>query len=803
MRDLELDRTLGLGCLGCPLSCHTNPIKPQDPGSLFNKILLCAEAPGGEEEAAGLPFVGRAGRLLRNKLREEKINPDHIYITNTILCRPPNNRNPKASEIKACVPTLISKIKELNPQLIVACGNIALKTLTGQVGITRLNGKLIETKKSTDIDMVEGYPVMPMVHPAAILRQPRLLGEFITAVKRIPNILNGSIGQTLDLGSYTFLKDIENVRAAFRQILCAPAVAIDIETTSLDWADTKSIIKAIGFCIAEKSGYSMDLRIWTPEELNEIIDYIKRLFWDRRITKVLHNSKFDFDYLKLKFGIDVRPPIFDTKVAQFLCNELVSTGLKDMAWKWTRMGGYEKKYSTQKPEELEGDELLDYNCKDTDVTFRCYKALDKELVRENVREVFDNLLMPANFPLAGMEQRGIRINLERLEWVSNETNEVFDKIKSEMASHYAVKDFEKTSGLEFNPASTLHLRDVIYGKLKMPIPKHTPTGHPSVDKEAMDYLKDRDPLIRLVADYKEVQKIKTTYVEGIKKKIQNGRIHTRYLTWIARSGRTSSANINLQNLPHTKEDSVMERYNLGIRDMFIPDPNCEFNEADYDQAELRIMCIASNDQVMKYIFDNGLDIHEETAKTLFKVKKVSSEMRRQAKVINFGILYGMGATRLGYQLKIPQEEARRYIMEFFRKFWGVKKWKNRMEAFVREHGYIETLTGRKRRFPSIDGDLSAEDLRQALNTPIQGTASDILLYSLIGIEKMFKYYKMKSTLCAQVHDSILINVYKGERGTVRDICTSVMLKPPVDFKMCIPLAIDFSSGLSWGSLEKG
>jgi DNA polymerase-1 len=400
-----------------------------------------------------------------------------------------------------------------------------------------------------------------------------------------------------------------------------------------------------------------------------------------------------------------------------------------------------------------------------------------------------------------MERRGIRIDLKKFEWLENTTGDVFDAVVREMKRHLAVQLFEKKKG-DFNPSSTIHLRSVVYDILNMPITKKTGNGAPSVDRETMDGLAGRDPLIDLIIEYKEVQKIKSTYIEGLKDKIIDGRVHTQYLTHVARSGRTASSKPNLQNLPIAKEGSVMNKYGLHIRDMFVPDHGCEFDEVDYNQHELRIMCIASKDPVMKHIFTNDLDIHEETARGVFGTDNISTSMRRQAKVINFGILYGMGYSRLAGQLGISPNQARGYIRRFFAKYWKVRAWQSEMERFVRKHGYIETLTGRKRRFPGIDGVLSHDDVRQAINTPIQGTASDLLLYSIIGIAKRFKYHKMKSTLCAQVHDSLLINVFNGEGEQVREICHDVMLNPPVDFNLYVPLKVGFKSGASWGSLRK-
>lgn len=807
MRDSELDRIVGLECRDCPLSGSTKPIKPHDPKERWNGIVVVGEAPGSEEESRGKPFVGPAGIILRKVFKKEAgINLDHCFVTNCLLCRPPKNRNPKAAEIKECFPSVISKIDELTPKLIVAVGNFALKALTGKMGITKYNGTILETNQSAGVNMTGGYKVIPIIHPTAVKHNPRVMGEFVMGISHIPRFLTGQLVEPKDVGKYEFITDINRAKQVLRRIsadggLTVPlAVAMDLETNGLEWARQSTHIKSIGISYEDRRAFTIDFRTWTALELQEILQELRKILASKKILKVFHNAKFDMNFLHMKYGLETKPPIFDTKVGQYLCNELIPNDLKTMAWQFTRLGGFERGYTTDKVVDLDGAELHDYNAKDADITLRCYRELDKELEAENVKPVFHDLLMPVQFPLADMERRGIRIDLKKFEWLENQTETVFNAVVREMEKHDAVKSYTKTKG-KFNPSSTIDLRWVVYSSLGMPILKKTPTGAPSVDRETMNGLAGRDPLIDLIIEYKEVQKVKSTYIEGLKDKIVDGRVHTQYLTHVARSGRTASSKPNLQNLPIVKEGSVMEKYNLRIRDMFVPDHGCEFDEVDYDQHELRIMCIASQDPVMKHIFTSGLDIHKETARGCFGTNNVTDGMRRQAKIINFGILYGMGYARLAGQLGISLEESRGYIRRFFAKYWKVRMWQGEMERFVRKNGYIETLTGRKRRFPGIDGVLSNDDIRQALNTPIQGTASDLLLYSIIGISKMFKHYKMKSSLCAQVHDSLLINVFKGEREQVRDICHNVMLKPPVDFELYVPLKIDFKAGMSWGSLH--
>lgn len=763
-------------------------------GDINAELLLIGEGPGETEDLRGEPFVGDAGDLLRDAL--SKANITKWYMTNAVRCRPPENRNPTAKELKACYPRLLEDIKSMpNLKLIVLLGNIALQSFCRMKGISKYTGKTMT---------YGGYKIMPILHPAYILRNQKELKTFFDHIARIPNAISGTLVSLGDFGKYKIITTMAEWKELFKELRLRRKFVYDVETSSLFPFVEGSRIKCIGFSTKQYTASTLPVGYlsWSTKEWEEIYEDLVILFESETILKIGCNIKFDNLFMKEDLKINVKGTHWDIQISQFLLNENASRGLKDLAWAHTKIGGYETRLSTT-PDKAEGEELYVYNSTDSDITFRIYDHHREELAKETrLSFLFHNLLIPVSDVLVNMESAGIKIDPDRLLECEKNCDNVLVSINKQIKREDSVIDFERDHEGELNLNSPTQLRELLfkYEGLK-PIKKTKKTKVPSTDKEVLEELSNESHLCELLKDYSSYSTTKSKMIEELKKyKTIDNRIHTHYWLTETATGRTSSNEPNMQNVIKGEKDVI------GIRRIFIADPDCYLVEFDYNQHELRCMAEEAEDYAMIEALEG--DVHRTTASQLLNKDYnliTEDERKETGKVFNFGMIYGLTVWGIVKRLKCSEAQAEEYLSKFFTKYYKTKEWQQSVINFVQQYRYVESRTGRKRRFPLWGGrTLFRKDLeemyKKAINFPIQALAGDILLYSLLEINKLL--LNRKSTLNLEVHDSIICNIHKTEMDLIPQI-KQIML---TYFRKFIPfktqLAVDVKIGSDWGSLEE-
>jgi uracil-DNA glycosylase family 4 len=690
----KVDCTL---CEGCQ-----SPFMPPS-GNVNAPLLFVGEGPGSDEDMAGIQFVGRAGQLLREALN--KFGITDFAMDNVCACRPPDNRTPTRKEIDCCMPRLMNNIILMpNLRLVVPLGNIALQALTGQKSIMKLSGKLMPYS--------EGIQILPITHPSYYLRNQNEIKTFFDHIGRIPNALTGTLSMTSDLGNYIIIDDHLKWQELVEKIRYHKLFSYDVETNGLNPFVPDFKIKCIQFSTQPYEAYVLPI----PHHLHDQVHIdLANLFMSKRIGKCGHNIKFDNLCLWTVYGWQVNSTVWDTSIVAHLLNENESHGLKDLAWRISKLGGYENKLS-DRVDKVEGEELWIYGAIDVDLTERLRRIQVPEMAKDpDLDKLFHNLILPVNDVLTKMEKVGIRIDPVELDSCLERTDKYLNSLVKEIKGENAVQSFEEDTETEFNPNSHTQLREVLfkYEGLR-PLKVTDKTKAPSTDRETLDTLAAESHLCNLLSEYSLYSAIKSkTLGELYNYKTVDNRIHTSFYLDSTATGRTSSRSPNMQNVPKGKKDVIQ------IRKVFIPDDDFLLVEADFNQHELR--CIAEEAQDMVLLEALNGDVHRSTAAAVLgkKPEAVTKDERDKiGKVINFSLIYRVSAYGLSRGIGCEEDVAKQYIIRFFDRYSKTLEWMQKTEEFVRKNGYVKSRTGRYRRFPVWD-ELSPEAIRAAINMPIQ------------------------------------------------------------------------------------
>jgi len=528
------------------------------------------------------------------------------------------------------------------------------------------------------------------------------------------------------------------------------------------------------------------------------LEKLKPIFEDEKIKKNAHNMKFDYRVM-LNAGIETRGIEFDTMIASFLLNPgtrqhgldavtFIEFGFEKIS-KEDLLGKGKDKISFS---EVATDKLGIYSCEDADFTNRLQTKLKNPLEENDLIKLFTEIEMPLTIVLANMEQAGIEIDVPFLNKMSREMEKRILELEKKIFKH---------AGTEFNIKSTKQLAEVLFEKMEISTDaiKKTKTGI-STAADELEKLKDLHPIIGLIQEYRELTKLTSTYVNALPELVnpKTKRIHTSYNQTVAATGRLSSSDPNLQNIP------VRTELGREIRKAFISAKGSKLIALDYSQIELRLTAHLSGDKKMIEAFENGADIHTATAAEINQVKleEVTKQMRSEAKAINFGVLYGQGAHGLAQAAGVPYWRAKEFIDQYFVTFTGVRKYLDNSIKEAQEKGYAETLLGRRRYLPELHSSVmmvkkAAE--RMAVNTPVQGTAADMIKKAMVEVYAELKNYSNEAVMLLQVHDELILEV-KDEAvekiaKKVKDIMENVM-------KLKVPIIVDVKVGDSWGEMEK-
>jgi DNA polymerase-1 len=595
---------------------------------------------------------------------------------------------------------------------------------------------------------------------------------------------------------YKIVSNVKDAKQLAEKLKKSELFVFDTETDSLDQFE----LSIVGASFSTKIGEGIYVAI-NPGKMftdgkermsqDDFVKIFKPVFENKKIKKVCQNGKYDISVLR-SVEIKVNNFYFDTMLASYIIDADQKHGMDELAEKYlnykpislTELLG--KKIDPSKIYDVDRDELTDYAAEDADVTFQLYKKLDKELQKEKLNKIAYDVEFPLAPVLEDMEYEGIKIDKKALDKFSKDLQKMLDGY---------TKKIYKSAGEEFNINSTKQLQVILYEKIGLTSGRKTKTGY-STDARALENLKGQHEIIDYILEYRQAAKLKSTYADALPNLIkpQTGRVHTSFNQTVASTGRLSSLDPNLQNIP-IRTDMGKE-----IRKAFVPrDKDHLLLSADYSQIELRIMASICGDEGMTKAFKKVEDIHRSTAALVFMVDPddVTPDMRRRAKEVNFGILYGIGAFGLKTRLGITQAHAKEIIETYFNTFKRVKEYMDGSVASAREKGYAETLLGRRRYLRNINNNnhfVRQFEERVAINMPIQGSAADMIKIAMIKIHKELEKRKSKTKMVLQVHDELLFDAHKDEVDELTPVIKKLMENA---LPLKVPVVVDTGVGTNW------
>lgn len=649
---------------------------------------------------------------------------------------------------------------------------LEFRTLTQQLNhlVSKMNPVMTHTEQ---LDLF-GHPSAPTDTPL-----PQLPGEIRTTV----------------VDTAEKLADLVSILNRAEQI------AFDTETTSTDVMRAKLV--GISLAVDSDSGFYIPVghQEGCQLPLEEVLDALREPLTDPNIGKVGHNLKYDYLMLR-KNGLTVTPLTFDTMIAEWLINPAShNLGLKNLAW--VRLG-----YEMTQIEALIGtgrnqktmdcvaiQQAAGYAAADAAICLRLIPELSEELEAQGAAELFQTMEMPLISVLAAMEETGILLDQDFFKHFSKELETRLADIADQI--------FERC-GYEFNLNSTQQLSDALFVQLGLEPPdrtRKTASGHYSTAAAVLEAMAGQHPVTDLILEYRELEKLRSTYVDSLPQQInpQTNRVHTSFNQTGTVTGRIASSDPNLQNIPTRTE--IGRR----VRNGFIAQPGWQLLAVDYSQIELRIVAHMSQDEAMLAAFRAGQDIHATTAAAVHNIhlSEVTPEMRRHAKAINFGLIYGMSAFGLTNATDLTLGEAETFIETYFKKFPGVQVFLESLKTGAADKGYVETLLGRRRYFPNLERGagyaIRQREEREAINAPIQGTAADIIKIAMLKLPDALRKAKLQARMQLQVHDELIFEVPQEELDATTTLVQDVMENAyPLD----IPLSTEAKAGLSWGGMTK-
>ena len=590
---------------------------------------------------------------------------------------------------------------------------------------------------------------------------------------------------------YQRIESFEELKLLVEKMMKQEIVAFDTETEGLNALETD--IVGISFSWQKGIGYYLPIKN-NKSAHEKSFEILRPFFESTEIIKVGHNIKFDIQVLH-KYNVKVSSPIYDTMVAHYLINPDMRHNLDTLSESYLNYSPISiesligKKGKNQiSMRDVSIDKITDYASEDSDITLQLKSIFDKEIEVNNLSKIFYDIEIPMINVLSEMETEGIKIDTSYLEKLDKEFEEDLEKLK---------KEIFKKSGEEFNLNSPKQLGEILFDKLKLVSkPKKTKTGQYSTSEEVLSSLANDHKIIEDILEWRSLDKLQNTYVKSLPNEVSSltNRVHSSFNQTVTTTGRLSSNNPNLQNIP------IRTANGQKIRRAFIPrGSDYILMAADYSQIELRVIASMSNEENMIDAFVNNQDIHTMTASKIYNVdpENVTREQRGNAKTVNFGIIYGVSAFGLSQQTDLNRSESKVMIDNYFLNYPGLKKYMSDQIDFARNNGYVETIMGRRRYLQNINSQnnmLRSSSERNAINAPIQGSAADIIKIAMININSELKKQSLKSKMLLQVHDELVFDVHKSEKDQIKDIVKTTMESA---VKLKVPLKIDLEFGKNW------
>jgi uracil-DNA glycosylase family 4 len=874
-------------CQKCPELCQKRRNVVNGSGPLNAKILIVSEWPGAPEDRTGDIWSGPIGDALKPLLLKAGINPMEVFLTTTIRCYPkappstnkhaPRVRDPKKEEIEACADYLDQEIAAIQPNVIVPMGTVAARRIFGKV-------TTIKSTRGAEV-WSEKYncKVIPIYHPLVLNRLPEYEGFTVEDLRRIKRSSEYKEPTPKKTGQYVIVDTEKKFDDLLKRLSTVDAFSYDIETSGLNFLQDKVLCVAFSW----KSGTACVLPITRYEAKNETVtEMVKRKtrkkvngawvetgfkeipktkeividqyfpYWGDKqdqileklkavfandVVKIAHNGKFDNKFLNVQLGFTINRFVFDTMLAHHLLNENAEGmhDLKECAWNYTEMGGYdeplekwfEERGITRKkrnyahvPPEI----LYPYAGMDADVTFQLYELFKPRLEAEQLQSIFGRLVMPLSQTLMEAEVVGVRLDQEYLEKYKKIVTAEIARREEELrlkCSNYNILDIVEKN---YNFNSNDQLADIFFNKLKLPVVKTTAkSGKPACDEEVLKTLAPMHEIPALVKEYREVTGVLSKYIDGLEKRLDhNYRLHSNFLIHGTVTGRLSSSDPNLQNIPRdplfipdVNGDAVDKKGNKGyeikIKNLFVPEPGSIWVEADYAQAEFRHWANYSKDQDMIrdiIAADNGTgpDIHKKTASIAWNIpiEQVTKQQRDAAKRIVFGIMYGRQAESIAEQLTLdtgvpfPLEDAQKIIDQFLARYPVASEWLELAVLTVQKYGQIRDIFGRLRRLPGINSAIDyirQEHERLAMNSPIQAAASDMNCNAANRIRRAFKEKNVNGRILILVHDAIYCEIAQEDSERGISIMREEMERPIEG--VIVPMRAEVKTGDRWGKVK--
>lgn len=663
-----------------------------------------------------------------------------------------------------------------------------VRELFDEIEFKRLYDNLVRAFNSQNEIAPVGGDKTPMPSNTGKAVQLDLFANYEEQEQDIHSIKN-SINNTEHF--YQLIDNEKAQQLLVENLLKKTAVCFDTETTSLNELEAELV--GMSFCYQKGLSYYVPLSN-NRDECLATLDIFRPFFENESILKIAHNLKYDYKVLH-QYGIEVKGNIFDTMIAHYLMNPDGRHGMDYLSSVYlnyepisieTIIGKKGKKQDSFRNADLRVQ--TNYAAEDADVTFQLYELFSPQLKKENLEDLFYKVEMPLMKVLAKMELAGISLDVNWLEQESKDLQE--DLLNLEQ------KIFELSGEESFNLNSPKQLGDILFDKLKLdPKAKKTKTGQYATSEEVLQKLAHKHEIIQHILQYRTYQKLKSTYVDALPQQIDtfDNRVHTNFSQTTAATGRLSSVNPNLQNIPIRTERGQQ------IRGAFVASEGYQLISADYSQIELRIIAEISNEEHMIKAFQEGKDIHASTASKLFNIpiEAVTKAQRSQAKTVNFGIVYGQGAFALAEQTGLSRTEAKQMIDAYYDTYPKLKEWMSNQVTKARQQGYVETILGRRRHLKDINSNnfvVKGHAERNAINAPIQGSAADIIKMAMINIDKVFQEEQLHTQMLLQVHDELIfeapINELERAKQIIQHEMQSVM-------QTKVPLIVEIGEGKNW------
>ena len=762
-------------CEVCPLfSIDGTPVHTESQNE--PRIAIVGEAPGQIEVIRERPFVGESGELLEEVLEMNGYDREDVLLTNACLCRPANNKTPNKKAIEACKPRLIHELKEHNLETIMLLGSTATKSLFGHSSnITK--ARVGPPKTHPDFPDTQ---IIPTFHPAYAMRNvgsfPYILDDFHKIDNAPPEWKEPE---------YEIIREYPKAMQAMDSLYLKP-VAVDIETDydkdnpSFQHPVDQNII-CIGFASSPDYVHILGKELFNKPPPEAFIKSLQDFLNKNDI--IMHNGKFDMTVLKKHSNVNLH---FDTMLAMYCLNEARGRGgysLSNMSIDLLNSPEWKSMKSVSgNMIDLDEDVLYEYNAIDVANTFRLYQTLNEQLEEEDLHHLHE-FLIRSTYTTMYIEMKGIRINKEYQKEIYREADIEVDNLL------HGLRDI--TGRIDYNPRSWQQTKEALTGRFSVPFSRVPDTREDTIKKlrEYAEYRSDKDlwTYCDRLLRYKKAYKLKSVYIEGINKRLHDGKIHTSYFLHGTKTGRLSSGNPNLQNIPRNKV----------IKRQFIPpDDNMLFAQADYKQAEFRAVAYLAQDPSLQAILkDPARDIHGEVAQELFG-NNYTKEHRFIAKQVVFGVTYGMESFRMSMELDIHREDAQRYIDTWWEMFPHTKRWVNRVKRQINNKQYLQTPFGHMSRFHLITNENKKKLFKEGTAFLPQSLASNFCLEAANRLSRL----GYADNILGLVHDAILFQTPDVESS---DIFKQVMEETGEEYlEGFVPTPVDVQIGPSWGDLEE-